>query len=92
MTEEMYGSLEWQAYTFAGLVLVPRKHLADTVRRTLPEIRERIQRAEQTGIPRAQVLDCAWDELASRIAPHFIVSRNVMQKRLDFDGFSAAQL
>jgi len=87
-----HGSLEWQAYTFAGLILVPPGRLAEEYERVLPGIRQRIREAENQGIPKQDAAEFAWDELASRIAPRFQVSKEVILKRLAFDGFTPSKM
>ncbi len=83
----LYRSMEWQANMFAGLVLVSPKHLKREYDRAAPEVRKMMRAAALKSIPRGQIVDMAWDELVTRLAPPFLVSEEVIRRRLAFDGF-----
>lgn len=76
--EDQYSWIEWQAYTLAGLILVPREPLIAT-------FVEVAARAESAGI----VVSIASDEtrkiMESHIAKHFNVNRPVIQRRIKAD-------
>ncbi len=74
-----YGSLEWQAYTFAGLILVPSDVL-------LERFKTAVQRAEREGISLVAASDMARHIIAGALAPEFEVSTSVIDKRIAFDG------
>ena len=90
--DELHGSLEWQASTFAGIVLVPTKHLQREYKRAVIPIRELVKKAEAAGLSSADARDMAWDSLAEHIAVPFQVSRQVVLKRLEFEDFSRSHL
>ena len=74
-----YSFLEWQASYFAGLVLVPPAELArvfDMWRGKLAGI----------GLNLEEQDDRVWDILESHIGKEFVVSADVIHRRLEFDG------
>lgn len=71
--------LEWQAYAFAGLVLVPRDPLAGA-------FREAVRRADEVGIDLKAAPDVARQYVATSIGRLFEVSTAVVDKRLGYDG------
>ena len=87
------GSYEYQGYTFAGYVLVPKHHLAAKVKQYLPEVEAEISAARSAGHARTAVarplrpgnLDFAVSSLANRLAGQFDVSPEVIQKRIKND-------
>ena len=71
-----YGWVEWQAYEFAGRLLVPPDALREAFQAA-------VQSAQAAGYSDWLVADeAALDYLASRIAPKFGVSADVVAKRL----------
>lgn len=78
-----YGWYEWQAYAFAGLILVPAEPLRDAVERHLGSVAQRVQRE---GIALARVWDTVWDIVVDEVAHEFKVSGDVIQKRVEKDG------
>jgi len=71
-----YGWVEWQAYEFAGRLLVP----PDALR---PEFQSAIKSAQAAGYSDWLAADeAALDYIATRIAPKFGVSTEVIAKRL----------
>jgi len=79
------GKYEYQGYTFAGYVLVPKHHLASGVKQCLPEIGAEIAAAKSARIPRAAYLDYAVNMLSDKLAGQFDVSPEVIQKRIKND-------
>ncbi len=71
--------LEYQAYAFAGLVLVPREPLTR-------EYRAAVRLADEAGINLDQYPDVARQYVATSIAKIFEVSAAVVEKRLVKDG------
>ncbi len=88
----LYRSMEWQANMFAGLVLVTPAHLKREYEHVAAEVCKMMKAAAQESIPREQVVDMAWDELVTRLAPPFGVSEDVIRRRLEFDGFKPEDL
>jgi len=80
--DDVHGWYEWQAYAFAGLVLVPEKPLRATVASHLARVGERLKRE---SIPIASVRDTVWDIVLARVAKEFEVSVDVIQKRAEKD-------
>ncbi|HUT84378.1 MAG TPA: ImmA/IrrE family metallo-endopeptidase [Thermodesulfobacteriota bacterium] len=80
-----YNKLEFQGYSFAGLVLVPRRRLSAPFFEKLPNISPMIDKAKQSCLTRDQYLDYALDAIASYIAPVFEVSTDVVIKRIQYD-------
>jgi Zn-dependent peptidase ImmA (M78 family) len=79
------GKYEYQGYTFAGYVLVPKHHLSAGVRQCLPEIGAEITAAKNARIPRAAYLDYAVNMISDKLAGQFDVSPEVIQKRIKND-------
>ncbi len=88
--DEDLSWLEWQAYSFAGLVLVPSDHLEVTFREQLddPRVQDQIQVAQASGLSRKEYVDYLSERIAERIARRFIVSTQVVQKRLKQDNLT----
>ena len=74
--EVEYGWVEWQAYEFAGRLLVPPEPLREAFQAA-------IQSAQAAGYSDWLAADeAALDYIATRIAPKFGVSAEVIAKRL----------
>lgn len=78
ISDEDLGWLEWQAYSFAGLILVPGEPLADKLKEELRLLREK-------GISVTDSPDPAKDYICNWIGRFFEVSAQVVDKRLDKD-------
>ena len=74
--EVEYGWVEWQAYEFAGRLLVPSDPLREAFERAIRSA----QAAGYSDWLRAD--EAALDYIATRIAPQFGVSAEVMAKRM----------
>lgn len=70
--------LEWQAYAFGGLVLVPREHLEKFTHSCVDIIPDRESLLKENW-------DFAWEKIAAQLAKDFAVSTRVIEKRLDKD-------
>ena len=66
--DEVHGWYEWQAYAFAGLVLVPEVPLREAVSRHLANV---AQRLKDENIPFAAVRDTVWDLVLEQVAKEF---------------------
>jgi len=73
--EKDYGWIEWQAYYFAGCVLVPRQPL-------LHHWKEAQSRASEAGISINEASDAGLQAVAKWIAREFDVSPAVIEHRL----------
>ena len=71
--------LEWQAYAFAGLVLVPRDPLERAYRAAK-------QAADEAGFDLDRNLEVARQYVATSIGKVFAISAAVVEKRLGYDG------
>ncbi len=79
LSEKDRGWLEWQAYCFAGLVLVPPTPLA-------AEYRTAVRMADEEGIEITAHGGMARQYVATYIGRAFEVSATVVEKRLVYDG------
>jgi hypothetical protein len=79
LSEKDRGWLEWQAYCFAGLILVPPTPLAT-------EYRAALRRADEEGIDITAHGGMARQYIATHIGRLFEVSATVVEKRLIYDG------
>lgn len=79
------GAYEYQGYTFAGYLLVPKHHLKATLTQCLPEIEKEIAAAKSARIQRVAYLDFAINSLADKLASQFDVSSEVIQRRIKAD-------
>ena len=78
--QDDYGQLEWQAYVFAGLVLVPTHHLTRECHLVVEEVKSR-------GIRLNADSDFMRRTIAKKVAARFAVSGQVIEKRLDKEGW-----
>lgn len=92
MSDNDYLKLEYQAYCFAGLILVPTSHLVAEFGRAATSVRGQIETAVSQGIERAETLDFAWQGLVRLLTQPFQVSAGVIERRLKFEGLSTSDL
>ena len=76
--EREYGYLEYQANSFAGLVLVPQTDLAEKYRDVCSLI-------ESHGISMQNDSEVAQNFIAEHLAEYFVVSPAVIHRRLQYD-------
>jgi Zn-dependent peptidase ImmA (M78 family) len=76
--EKEHSFLEYHAYCFGGLVLVPREPL-------IAETTRCIQMIKQLGVPLRNNWDFAWELIASFLGKTFKVSSEVVEKRIEKD-------
>jgi IrrE N-terminal-like domain len=79
ITEEEHSWLEYQGYAFAGLVLVPKEKLVKSTTEWTKKIKEK-------GISMEKNWDFAWELITEHVAKAFLVSPDVIDKRLEKDG------
>jgi hypothetical protein len=79
--------LEHQAYWFAGLVLVPSVPLKASFEQELASapIQRAVRAAQESGLTREQYLEHLCSRISDRLARHFCVSSQVVEKRLHYD-------
>lgn len=78
ISDKDHSWLEYHAYTFGGLVLVPGEHLTERTQ-------YHIERIRKEGISLSKNWDFAWDQIAAQLAKDFEVSSDVIEKRLTKD-------
>jgi Zn-dependent peptidase ImmA (M78 family) len=83
--ESDYNKMEYQGYSFGGLILVPRSTLEAQVKKHLPKIIPEIEKAKKKGVDRLVYLNYALDELATILSPVFEVSTDVLIRRIQYD-------
>ena len=79
ISDKDHSWLEYHAYTFGGLVLVPKEHLVEHTQHYVNYILNE-------GISLKETWDFAWDRIADQLAKDFEVSTQVIEKRLSKDG------
>jgi len=80
-----HSKLEYQGYTFGGLVLVPPNDLLEQFHVNLPKVEPLIEEAKKVGASRRNYLKYAIDHMASVLSPIFDVSTDVLIRRIAFD-------
>lgn len=80
--EEQHNRLEYQAYCFGGLILVPREEL-------VKEIESKVSLLQASGLPAGTIGDFAWEYIFSDAAKSFSVSKAVIEKRATKEGVQA---
>jgi hypothetical protein len=85
LTEEEHSWLEYQGYSFAGLVLVPKEHLVKSTSEWTRKIKDK-------GISMEKNWDFAWDLITEHVAKAFLVSPDVVEKRMEKDGIKKKYL
>ena len=80
--DEDHSWLEWQAYAFAGLVLVPPEPLERITRQHLEHV---LNGARYHELPIEKVADTVWDIVMEQVASEFKVSAEVVERRAQKD-------
>lgn len=80
--KEAYDWLEWQAYSFAGLVLVPRSSLKKHFRRQLWILKDKIDLVKSKGLPSDSYREYLVDAIAHRLIRTYDVSIDVLTRRI----------
>jgi hypothetical protein len=76
--EQLHGKMEFQAYCFGGLVLVPKDPLEHHVRSIIRDI-------QATGLTAKVDEDFLWELVESKVAKIFEVSPDVVYRRINYD-------
>lgn len=77
--EDDYGWFEYQANSFAGLVLMPSPELRH-------EFNQAARRAAEAGVPAARLVAYpARQHLIANLAKRFVVSEQALERRLELD-------
>lgn len=85
MDGSVHSKLEYQGYSFGGLVLVPPRPLAEKVKLHISDIEPLVRKAQESGIRKSAYIGNAIDSLSSILAPMFDVSQEVIIKRIELD-------
>lgn len=74
--DQSHRWLEYHAYAFGGLILVPREHL-----HRLTD--EYVRRIREEGLSLKEAWDFCWQRIAAQLAKDFEVSTQVIERRLE---------
>jgi hypothetical protein len=77
-----HARYEWQAYAFAGLVLVPDGPLKEIVDKHMKAI---LRLLKKDNISPSEAWESIWDQIYELAAKDFEVSPGVIQKRVAYD-------
>jgi len=80
--EEAYDWLEWQAYSFAGLLLVPRSSIKKHFQRQLLNLQDKISVIKSKGLPSDSYREYLVDVIAHGLIKTYDVSIEVLTKRI----------
>jgi Zn-dependent peptidase ImmA (M78 family) len=80
--EETYGWLEWQAYSFAAAVLVPRISLKQNFRKELKLLQPKIDFIRSKGLSIESSQDYIVNAIATKLVEIYDVSADVLNKRI----------
>jgi hypothetical protein len=80
--EETRNWLEWQAYTFGGLVLVPRTSLVGHFQYELDSLKDKIALVKSKNLPVDSYQEYVIDAIANKLVKTYDVSRDVLVKRI----------
>jgi Zn-dependent peptidase ImmA (M78 family) len=80
--EETYGWLEWQAYSFAAAVLVPRVSLKQNFRNELKLLQPQIGLIRSKGLSAESSQDYIVNAIATKLIGIYDVSADVLNKRI----------
>jgi len=80
--EETYGWLEWQAYSFAAAVLVPRVSLKQNFRNELKLLQPKIDFIRSKGLSTESSQDYIVNAIATKLIGIYDVSADVLNKRI----------
>ena len=80
-----HSKLEYQGYTFGGLILVPPSILSNQFRSALSQVDQLIKEAKTNGVSKKHYLKYAIDSMSTVLSPIFDVSTDVMMRRINFD-------
>lgn len=80
--KEAYDWLEWQAYSFAGLLLVPRSSLKKHFQRQLWSLKDKIGLVKSKNLPSDSYREYLVYAIAHRLIRTYDVSIDVLTKRI----------
>ncbi len=76
--EKQHNALEYQANCFAGLILVPHGSLMEVVN-------SKVKLLDENDISLKENWGIAWEYICTDVARTFSVSKEVVERRVDFD-------
>ncbi|HXX33756.1 MAG TPA: ImmA/IrrE family metallo-endopeptidase [Thermodesulfobacteriota bacterium] len=80
--EETYDWLEWQAYSFAAAVLVPRVSLKQNFRKELKSLQPKIDFIRSRGLSAEASQDYIVNAIATKLIGIYDVSADVLNRRI----------
>jgi len=82
--------MEYQAYTFAGQVLVPPEFLRVEFKEQLRLFEPQIEQARSYGLSRDDYVPTVLNGIADGLSPRFEVSTEVLNRRIKFERLEEA--
>jgi hypothetical protein len=79
---ETYGWIEYQAYAFGGLVLVPRYDLLPHCSDEIGRLQEKIEEARLRELPKESYTEYVVEAASTKLAGRYDVSTEVMKRRI----------
>ena len=79
---EVYGWLEYQAYAFGGLLLVPRKFLLKHFPEQIKALKQKIEFVKSQDIPKDSYREYVIETIAGNLSKTYDVSPGVLRKRI----------
>jgi hypothetical protein len=80
-----HGKMEFQANSFAGLLLVPPNHLKTEFAAGLQSLDSELDQARENGLKRRDYVQYVSEQLAYNLSPRFQVSADVITRRIQYD-------
>jgi Zn-dependent peptidase ImmA (M78 family) len=80
--DEIYGWMEYQAYAFGGLLLVPRKFLLQHFIEQIKMIEKKIELVKSQNLPRDSYQEYVIEMIASNLTKIYDVSIAVLKRRI----------
>ena len=82
MKADAYGWLEYQAYAFGGLLLVPRKFLLKHFPEQIKALNQKIELVKSQDIPKDSYQEYIIETIAGNLSKLYDVSPGVLKKRI----------
>ncbi|HDH53131.1 MAG TPA: ImmA/IrrE family metallo-endopeptidase, partial [Nitrospirae bacterium] len=79
---EVYGWLEYQAYAFGGLLLVPRKFLLNHFPEQINALNRKIEFVKSQDLPKDSYQEYVIETIAGNLSKLYDVSPGVLKKRI----------
>jgi Zn-dependent peptidase ImmA (M78 family) len=86
LDNEQQQWLEWQAYCFGALVLVPVNHLDRIFKERIQDYQLQFRMAKENKVPKTVYSEYFINQTASELSSIFDVSEEVIHRRIDKDG------